>query len=77
MPAVIVFGPGSPGEPGGRGAGPGESLRVSEDADAVARKLNQSKNGLVSFQVEKGNRTVWVNRDQVRMVRDVATKNTS
>jgi hypothetical protein len=73
MPAVIVFGSGPGGESGGR-AGPGETLRVSEEADAVARKLNQSKNGLVSFHVEKGNRTVWVNRDQVRMVRDVASK---
>jgi hypothetical protein len=73
MPALIHFGPGWPSEPG-RGS---EALRVSENADAVVRKLNQSKTGLVSFQVAKGDRTVWVNRDQVRMVRDVATKGKS
>jgi hypothetical protein len=70
MPALIHFGPGWPSE-SARGT---EALRVSEDADAVVRKLNQSKTGLVSFQVGKGNRTVWVNRDQVRMVREVGTK---
>jgi hypothetical protein len=74
MPALILFGSGSQGESGGKGSRSSEALKVSDDAEAVVRKLNQAKTGLVGFQAGKGNRTVWVNRDQVRMVRDVVTR---
>jgi hypothetical protein len=68
MPAMIVFGP---SESGGQGAR-GETLRVSEDAEAVARKLNAAKTRFVTFEsAGKSPRVVWVNAVQVRMVREL------
>jgi hypothetical protein len=64
MPAVIVF---SPGGPGSRT----ERLKVNEDPDAVVEKLGASKTGFASFSPSSNvSATVWVNRDQVRMVRE-------
>jgi hypothetical protein len=69
MPAMIVFGPAA--ESGGQGAR-GETLRVSDDAEAVARKLNTSKSRFVTFEsAGKSPRSVWVNAVQVRMVREL------
>jgi hypothetical protein len=71
MPAIIVFGPAASGESEGQGAR-SETLRVSDDAEAVARKLGASKSGFVSFETAaKSPRTVWVNAAQVRMVREL------
>jgi hypothetical protein len=70
MPAMIVFGPAG-SESRGQG-GRGETLRVSDEAEAVARKLNNSKSRFVKFDsAGKSPRPVWVNADQVRMIRQL------
>lgn len=75
MPAIIVFGPAAPGASGEKGSR-GETVRVSDDADAVAQKLDQSGTGFARFQSGGGrsSRDVWVNRAQVWMVREVKGK---
>jgi hypothetical protein len=63
MPAVIVFSPGGPGSKT-------ERLKVDDEPDAVVEKLGAAKNGFASFSPSSNaSATVWVNRDQVRMVR--------
>jgi hypothetical protein len=70
MPAMIVFGPAA-NESGGQGAR-SETLRVSDDAEAVTRKLNSTKTRFVKFEsAGKSPRAVWVNAVQVRMVREL------
>jgi hypothetical protein len=67
---MIVYGR-EASESGSQGAR-GEALRVSDDAEAVARKLNSSKSRFVMFEsAGKSPRAVWVNVDQVRMVREL------
>lgn len=72
MPAIIVFGAGAPGASGEKG-NRGQSLRVADDAETVTRKLDESSSGFASFQSGggKSSRTVWVNKAQVWMVREV------
>jgi hypothetical protein len=70
MPAMIIFGPAA-SESSGQGAR-GETLRVSDDADAAARKLNSSKTRYVKFEsAGKSPRTVWVSAVEVRMVKEL------
>jgi hypothetical protein len=67
---MIVFGPAG-SESRSQGAR-GDSLRVSDDADAVARKLNASKSRFVMFEsAGKSPRAVWVNAVQIRLVREL------
>lgn len=72
MPAMIIFGPvpqGASGEKSTRG----EAVRVKEDAETVVRKLAQTKSGFSEFETPgRSSRKVWVNRMQVRIVRDLA-----
>jgi hypothetical protein len=71
MPSIIVFGTATgASNDKGRSA---ETLRVLDDAETVVRKFAQSKTGFVNFDVKGGRttRTVWVNRHQIRMVREV------
>ena len=74
MPAMIIFGPvaqGASGEKSSRS----EAVRVTEDAETVIRKLAQTKTGFSEFETPgRSARKVWVNRMQVRMVRDLATR---
>lgn len=71
MPAMIVFGPAA-SESSGQSARSGETLRVSDDAEAAIRKLNSAKTRFVMFEsAGKSPRGVWVNADQVRMVREL------
>jgi hypothetical protein len=66
MPALIVFSTGQSGSKADR-------LRVTEDSAAVVDKLGASKTGFADFTVTgETSATVWINRDQVRMVRDFA-----
>jgi hypothetical protein len=74
MPAMIIFGPVAQGASGEKGTR-GEALRVSDDADVVVRKLSQAKNGFSGFETPgRSSRKVWVNRDQVRMVRELTAR---
>jgi hypothetical protein len=67
---MIVFGPAAP-ESRGQGAR-GETLRVSDDAEAVIRKLNAAKTRFVKFEsAGKSPRPVWINAVQVRLVREL------
>jgi hypothetical protein len=64
MPAVVVFTTGAPG-------GKVDRVRVREDADAVVEKLSASRTGFADFSSSTEPPTaVWINRDQVRMVRE-------
>jgi hypothetical protein len=72
MPAMIIFGPVTQGASGEKGTR-GEALRVSDDAETVVRKLAQTKNGFSAFETPgQSPRKVWVNRTQVRMVRELS-----
>lgn len=68
MPALILFSSsGSSGSEGGLAKG---RLRVKESAKDVVEKLGSAKNGFADFSLHnKPNEKVWVNRDQVRMIR--------
>ena len=67
MTAVIVF---SPGAPGSRS----ERLKVTDDPQTVVEKLGASTNGFAGFSpASNASTTVWINRDQVRMVRESAS----
>jgi hypothetical protein len=74
MPAMIIFGPvaqGASGETSARG----EAVRVSDDAESVVRKLAQTKTGFAGFETPgRSSRKVWVNRAQVRLVRELAER---
>lgn len=49
----------------------GDKLRVAEDAKSVVQKLTKS-DGFADFSPAGGDdQVVWVNRDQVRLVRDM------
>jgi hypothetical protein len=64
MPAVIVFSPGGPGSKT-------ERMKVTDDPQAVVEKLGASRNGFASFSPSgNASATVWINREQVRMVRE-------
>jgi hypothetical protein len=69
MPALILFasgGSGLAGQPGQRSA----QLKVTEDPEDVVNKLGSSENGFAELSpANTPGKTVWINRDQVRMVR--------
>lgn len=65
MPAVIIFASSS----NGAGSRP-QQLQVDADAAEVARKLASAGSDFAEFSPKnKPQSKVWVNRDQVRMVR--------
>ena len=62
MPSTIIFTP----TPSGKA----ERLKVSDDPATTAEKLGGSRTGFVEFApAKKPSETVWINRDQVRMIR--------
>jgi hypothetical protein len=74
MPALIIFGSVAQGASGDKGTA-GEAVRVTEDAESVVRKLSQTKTGFSVFETPgRSSRKVWVNRMQVRMVRELAER---
>jgi hypothetical protein len=73
LPALIVFG--TPRSRGGESGPSGDAVRVVEDAAAVVKKLTATKTGFASLQLDNEAQTaVWVNRELVRMVRQVQPK---
>lgn len=67
MPAVIVFGASATEE-----KGKADTVRVAQEAQAVVEGLSSAEAGFASFELQGNGRTVWVNRDLVRMVREVS-----
>lgn len=67
MPAMIMFDASGLGDEKGARRG---QVRVKEDADDVIAKLGAAEGGFADFApVNKPKDKVWVNRDQVQMVR--------
>ena len=74
MPAMIIFGPVAQGASGETSA-KADAVRVSDDAESVVRKLAQTKTGFAGFETPgKSSRKIWVNRMQVRLVRELADR---
>ena len=73
MPALIVF-----GSPRSTGSGEGtstEAVRVIQDPSAVVKALAATKSGFANLQLDnEAGTNVWVNREAVRMVREVQPK---
>ncbi len=73
MPAVIVFGSVFGGIDPGAGKDAGERIRVAEDAEQVVGAFGESSTGFASFELDNRPGTrVWVNRNEVRLVREAA-----
>jgi hypothetical protein len=74
LPALIVFG--SPRTRGGGESTPtGDAVRVADDAASVVKKLTATKSGFASLELDNDAHTaIWVNRELVRMVREVQPK---
>jgi hypothetical protein len=74
LSALIVFGsPRSSG--GGESSSASEAVRVVQDPSAVVKALAATKSGFASFQLDnEAGTNVWVNREAVRMVREVQPK---
>ena len=69
MPALIVF-----GSSGAEQSKKTDSVRVAQDAEAVVKELAGANGSFAALDLPKDRGKVWVNRDLVRMVRDVGGK---
>jgi len=62
MPALIVL--------VGQEEDKSSRVRVEEDAEAVVESFASSSSGLAEFRVGKDDLRVWINRENVRMIRE-------
>ena len=62
MPAVIIL--------VGQDEGRLSRVRVEEDVEAVVESFESSSSGLVGFRIGKKGMRIWVNRENVRMIRE-------
>jgi hypothetical protein len=73
LSALIVFG--SPRSGGGEGSTGSEAVRVVQEPADVIKALSATKSGFANFQLDnEAGTNVWVNRETVRMVREVQPK---
>lgn len=69
MATVIIFNASESGSGGGETGRKGQ-IRVDEALEEVVAKLGNTTSGFVDFSLDRDpTQKVWVNRDQVQMVR--------